>query len=571
MTNDLEQLVSDVAEATGASVPDVLDASAPVLRAAELPAKDGEAFYLVGLIGGKDVGKSALVNALVGQAISDSTAYGPGTETVIAYAHEAQANAVKQLLERVAPSRHKIVTHRVDGLQRQVLLDLPDIDSQYTDHIELTRSMLRHMLFPIWVQSVEKYADQQPQKLLAAVAAGNDPANFLFCLNKCDQLRDAASVSELRDDYAGRIARVLKLPASPKVFLASAIQADAFDLPALRERLSAQKSSAAVKHSIELAGKQRERSVLAWLDGQRLPDRALRLKRLEDQASELAASRLTAPLLERAVPRILDDPAHRAALVDEVMTARVARWPVVNVLDTLLAPITSLWRYNVGAGPSPEVLVTSRIDDGGRTLSQSVQATFALLQQTSPQVGSLYSGQKLWESYPADNAAMELRDGLVSALERQRATANARIAKRGFFMPIVRWMLTIGAILWFPIIQPVLEVFLKGSLVQTAAGLGLLAVQLLSAAYLLKSAAFLAIWLLSLWLILRWDTQRRVNGLLARWRRPDGDDPSINLAAVVVTWSDSLFDPIRSAREREESLARRTQELRKRLADSAAA
>ena len=147
---------------------------------------------------------------------------------------------MQQLLEREAPGRYEIVSHAVESLQRQVLLDLPDIDSQYSDHIEITRRMLRHMLFPIWMQSVEKYADQQPQKLLAAVAAGNDPANFLFCLNKCDQL-GGESGAELRDDYASRIARVLGQAAPPKVFLISAIQPAAFDLPALRRRTRAAK------------------------------------------------------------------------------------------------------------------------------------------------------------------------------------------------------------------------------------------------------------------------------------------------------------------------------------------
>ena len=79
------------------------------------------------------------------------------------------------------------------------------------------------------------------------------------------------------------------------------------------------------------------------------------------------------------------------------------------------------------------------------------------------------------------------------------------------------------------------------------------------------------IWLFSLWLILRWDTQRRVAKLLARWRRPDGADDSVNLAAAVMSWCDELIDPIRSAREREESLARRAQEMQKKLNESAAA
>ena len=65
-----------------------------------------------------------------------------------------------------------------------MLLDLPDIDSRYASHLQVTRTMLRHMLYPVWVGSIEKYADQQPQQMLARVAEGNTPENFVFCLNR---------------------------------------------------------------------------------------------------------------------------------------------------------------------------------------------------------------------------------------------------------------------------------------------------------------------------------------------------------------------------------------------------
>ena len=286
MKSAIAQLAVEVADATGAALPDLMNDDAPTLRAEILAAAD-ESFYLVGLIGGKEVGKSAIVNALIGQAITESTAYGPGTEIAVAYAHESQSRGVRELLEREAPGKYRVVTHAVETLRRQVLLDLPDIDSQHSDHVELTRRMLRHMLYPIWVQSVEKYADQQPQKLLAAVAAGNDPANFLFCLNKGDQLRDANAATELREDYAGRIARVLKLANLPPVFVVSALKTDAFDFASLRETLAQQKATTTVKNSIALAGRRQERSVLAWLDSQRLPERASRLKRLEEQAGRV--------------------------------------------------------------------------------------------------------------------------------------------------------------------------------------------------------------------------------------------------------------------------------------------
>ena len=572
-TTSIQELVTEVAQVTGAELPHVLDGDSPVLRdeALQSTAAADTAPYLIGLIGGKEVGKSALVNALVGQRITDSTSYGPGTEIAVAYVHHAQVPAIKPLLDREAAGRYRIVVHSFAHLSRQILLDLPDIDSQFESHLELTRNMLRHMLFPVWVQSIEKYADQQPQKLLAAVAAGNDPANFLFVLNKADQLNEPAAMEELRDDFAARIARTLRTSFTPVVYLVSAIRPDALDLPTLRDKLSQQKSQGDVRQSIQLAGKQRERSMITWLDQQRLPERVQRLARLQRDAEELTSARLGVPILESVVPRLLDDPQHRAAIIDEVMSARVSRWPIVNVIHTLLLPLTSIWRQNVGAAPTPESLVDVSLTVQGRPVASTVQSTFALLQQTHPLVSPLYRGQRLWESNSADAAALHLRHALTRALQLQRTQAVARLARRGIIAPLVRWALTLGALLWFPIIQPVLEVFLRDNLVATTRGVVVLAVQLLSAAYLLKSAGFLAIWFLFLWLVLRWDTHRKVTRLLTRWRSLDGHDASLNASAAALRWIDELLDPIRTAREREESLVKRADEARKTLATTAAA
>ena len=145
MDGTIQQLVTEVAQVTGAELPHVLDADAPVLRdeAMRFGERADDPPYLIGLIGGKEVGKSALVNALVGQRITDSTSYGPGTEIVVAYVHHDQVAAIKPLLDREAAGRYQIVVHSLEHLRRQVLLDLPDIDSIYDDHIDLTRRMLR--------------------------------------------------------------------------------------------------------------------------------------------------------------------------------------------------------------------------------------------------------------------------------------------------------------------------------------------------------------------------------------------------------------------------------------------
>jgi hypothetical protein len=565
MTTDVEQLVHEVTDLTGSAAPEVFDQDAPTLRA-DTAADEG--FYLVGLIGGKEVGKSALVNALAGQIVAESTSYGPGTESVMAYAHASQAQAVTELLKREVPGKFRVITHKLPHLTRQVLLDLPDIDSHYADHVEVTRRMLRHMLFPVWIQSVEKYADLQPQKLLSAVAAGNDPANFIFVLNKADQVIDQAgdlTALELRHDFSQRIAKTLSLSPPPTVHMISAIHPERYDLPTLRDLLAEQKSTEIVRQSLDLAGRQRTRSLLSWLDAQNLPARAERLQRLQDEAEELTASRLGVPIIEGALPRLLDDPAHRLSLIDEVMSRRVARWPLVNVLHALLAPLTAFWRRNatLAAAPAAESLVQLYLDAGDRPLAVRVQTTFALLHQSHPAVAALYRQRRLWDDMAAEEVSADLRATLSSALERQREAALQQLAGGGGIIgSFFRTLLTVGALLWFPIVQPILEALLQPGVTRTTRELLLLAVQLLGTTYLLKNAVFLLIWFAVLWLLIRWNTQRRVNRLLERWRAADASDPSVNLATATLEWIDGLIEPVRIARGRADALVQRTEELR---------
>ncbi|HZL34568.1 MAG TPA: GTPase [Tepidisphaeraceae bacterium] len=649
MTPALEQIVREAVELTGAATPEVLSDDAPVLSDDALAAGDDAGFYVVGLIGGKDVGKSALINALVGKPITAVTSTGAGTETVIAYAHVSQREPLRALLEREAAGQFRIVTHDLASLKRQVLLDLPDIDSKYLSHLQLTRTMLRHMLFPVWVGSIEKYADQQPQQMLARVAEGNTPGNFVFCLNKVDQLErletkgvgprsratgfreeeeeaavatatvasvaanpwgldleeDTASASqfdvesraaksspsvnaqtrslpastplaELRDDYADRLARTLKLPASPRVFMISAKYPARHDMPALRELLSRQKSADAVRESKQQAIVRQDRTLLAWLDQQHLSLRASRLAQLQKDAEDLIADRIGGPILERIVPRLLDDPAARLSMADDILQERVARWPVVNLVHTLLQPVFVLLRSAVsrGATPmqSPDAQVDAVVKDSRESIPGLVQSTFAQLRQSQPGLAAHYPHNKLWEDMPAALSAANLQRALAQTVERQRAAARRRLLGRGAMAGApFRWLLTIGALLWFPFIQPVLSVLL----VSPDAGIwrhwrnaaGLL-VSVLGVDYLLKSAGFLIIYYAALWLALRWNTQRQVGRLLGRWRATDFPDATVNLAAQTLLWIEDLTAPVAAVCERMTALAERAEAVKEKIVRS---
>jgi hypothetical protein len=560
-SQESEQIVREAMELTGAAGPELFNEDSPAL--AETHA-DG--IYLVGLIGGKEVGKSALVNALAGAAITDETSHGPGTETAVAYVHRAHQAEAAALLERAVPGKFRIVAHDAAKLGGQVLLDLPDIDSRFTSHLEITRRMLRHMLFPIWMQSVEKYADVQPQNLLAKVAAGNDPGNFLYCLNKMDQV-PADQAAELREDFARRIQRVLALADAPRVYMISARRPGEFDLPELAKSLSRERSAGSLAESRELATRRRQRTLLSWLTKQNLPARAQQLARLDDLASDLLNQRLGIPLVETVLPRMIDDPAYRRVMTDGVFLRRVSRWPIVNVLHTLLLPLRFVIRENAAAGSflgGEEALVDAHLKIAGGSIATPIQSAFAQLYQSDPSVAVLYADRKLWEPMEAESAKNRLRQELVETLRRQREMVLAKLSGRsGIIAPLFRFLLTIGALLWFPFIQPVLQILLNSkTVIGTARDVGILAVQVFSAASLLQNAVFLIIWYLLIWSLLRWSTRRRVDRLLSRWKRADNADDSLNLTTRALAWIDGLLSPIHHKREAMERLAERVEAMR---------
>jgi hypothetical protein len=565
-SGEAEQLVRETMEFTRSAGPELLEADSPALVSDE-----SGGIYLVGLIGGKEVGKSALVNALAGAKITNETSHGPGTQMAVAYVHRSRQAETAALLERAVPGSFRIVAHDEAKLGGQVLLDLPDIDSRFAQHLEVTRRMLRHMLFPIWIQSVEKYADVQPQNLLAKVAAGNDPGNFLFCLNKTDQVA-ADQAAELKGDYARRIQRVLGLGDVPRVFMISAKKPEGFDLPELGKLLSREKSARSLAESRELADRRRQRTLLNWLVRQNLPDRAARLARLDEQAGELLSERVGIPLVEQIVPGMIDDPSYRAVMTDGVFARRVARWPIVNVLHAVLSPLRFVIRENAAAGSffgGEEALVDAHLKIGGGSVATPIQTAFAQLNQSDPAIAGLYQNRKLWEAMEAQAAESRLRQTLVETVRGQRQIVLSRLSgKTGVIAPIVRVVLTIGALLWFPFVQPVLAILLtSGSVIGTARDLGILVVQVMSAESLLKSAAFLLVWYLLIWSLLRWSTRVRVERLMGRWKSADGVEDSLNLTTRGMGWMDELLEPVHRSRATAEDLAGRVEGMRKEVGE----
>lgn len=543
MLDPVETLAHDVLRQTGALAPTVLGDDAPILtRQADQPLS----FYFIAIVGGKDVGKTSLANAIAGVELARSTNVGEGTRTIICYAHQSQVEGLQDLLESIAPDRYEIRPHQHDSLRAQILVDLPDIDSVYDDHIELTRKFLRHTLYPIFIQSIEKYADARPQQLLKQVALGNDPSNFVFCLNKIDQLisRDGiAAARVVAADYAARLQKLLGLASLPRVHLVSAQSPEEFDLPVLRSAISKSKDSTTVSTSLKLARSRRNESIMSWMRDLNLHERALRSQRSLELARRSVDELLTEPLLAMVTPAIRANSSLRLSLADEASKKRIARWPLLGAIDLLVSPIFAIVRHNLGPS-SPASVVRGAMDE----LKPDVDARITMLHA------------RTLTDHPARTSisADDLSSRLANALKRRDELIVNRIARgHGAIFAPIRWLLTLGAAIWFPLAQPVAEAVLQLSQFSFDRATLLTIVRLISAEQLLGGLAFVVMWLIGLWALLRVASHRAVTRLLDAQDEARTDE----LDRIVVGFSDEMIAHEVSEAARAGDLAERFERL----------
>jgi hypothetical protein len=379
--------------------------------------------------------------------------------------------------------------------------------------------------------------------MLMEVAEGNAPQNFLFCLSKADQLgSNSVAGEELRTDFAARIARTLNLSNAPRVFLVSSRDTSRFDLPALREQLSRERSEREVGQSIERAEQQQESSLRSWLKQQDLPNRAARAQRLAADAKQQIDDRVGSKLLEEMIPSIANDPIQRAGIAGEVFERRIDRWPIVRLLNLVLSPTVTLGETLLRGrlvGSSSQVDRADQLEPMLRPLSAVLQAAMAHLRQSQSAIATAYERDRLWETMHADAAVSRLRDRLAEAVTQQRLAAMKQLGGNNPLAGLGRWLVTIGAAIWFPIVQPILQIVLSTTSPWSWPTAGYTIVSLLSGEKLLQDALFLVIWYVLLWLLIRY----RTYGQVRKWLANSTDGP-LNLTTTAIGWMDDLVSPL---------------------------
>lgn len=169
------------------------------------------------LLGGTGVGKSSLINAIAGKAISEASRRRPTTAQPAAYVHRDFAAEAADFAPGI-----RAEAHEEESLRHLVLVDMPDFDSRALEHRELVDRVLPRADFVLWVVDPDKYNDGLLHQYLAKEAKLRE--RFVILFNKTDTLSPEALKLCLDD-----LGMTLKRDGieAPALFPLSAMKADA--------------------------------------------------------------------------------------------------------------------------------------------------------------------------------------------------------------------------------------------------------------------------------------------------------------------------------------------------------
>ena len=200
-----------------------------------------DSLFLYGIVGGKDVGKTSLINQLAGAKISvDTDILDEGTNVAVAYCHRNDHAKLAKRFSAKSGERVRFVDHDRQELKNVVLIDLPDFDSRFLSHRDDTGHLAGYLQGVVWVTTPRKYGDYEFLNQLETIALSHE--NYFIVLNKIDQLKDTAPLDSVREEVVHFLSnecvkRNVPRPDPEQFFILSALEPNRYEFKRLRDQL----------------------------------------------------------------------------------------------------------------------------------------------------------------------------------------------------------------------------------------------------------------------------------------------------------------------------------------------
>lgn len=321
--------------------------------------------YVLALVGGTGVGKSSLLNALAGSAVSSASVRRPTTAHPLAWVPRSGRTELGGLLGWLGIPDDEVRDHAQDALGNVAILDLPDVDSVEVAHRERVEAILPRVDAVVWVTDPEKYHD--------AILHDDFLTTWLprlerqvVVLNKTDRLTadDAARIRhDLERDLALKAGRGIRGGAVVRVLPTSARGSGSAGIDELRDWLAdAVEAKRVVRAHVVTA----IAAAVAELAGAAGVDPTARARPFLDGASR----RATSDHVTDEVLRVVDLPAAERQAVAATrararargagplagITSRIYRWSGRQARVADPAAFLARWRERGSLAPALEVL-----------------------------------------------------------------------------------------------------------------------------------------------------------------------------------------------------------------------
>lgn len=167
--------------------------------------------FLIVVVGEFNAGKSALVNALLGETVLREGAT-PTTSRVTLVKWGEQA------AEQVVDEGYAIYTYPLQLLKELNIVDTPGTNAVIRQHERLTNEFIPRSDLVLFITSADRPMTESERQFLERILTWGK--KIVFVLNKADILEDAAAVREVQDFLLNQVTTVLG--ASPVFFTVSA-------------------------------------------------------------------------------------------------------------------------------------------------------------------------------------------------------------------------------------------------------------------------------------------------------------------------------------------------------------